>query len=624
MYIKIFRTALILTIISLASASFLSVRQAEADSSIILNDEAHVGEQVILSVETSQIPSGGSVEWSVSPTTGKTPDRISLRAGGLECAFMPLDTEPIKVVASFIDRSGNIVSSSETLIDPKEFQINVAVVVDKPLTLWDSEKRSNNVLSPESLLANSPIKISATLSPAFDGKPVFKWTADAATAILEDNGNEITIKRGSIGESELSVVAFNSSGIKLGSGSGVVNINVPVSTFEESSNEREAWNNWQKAQELWSGKNYSEAVDLAAKAVSLAPRDTEIVDGLRAMNINYSKFSKAQKLRDDAEKLDEEGKFDDALRNLRAAWVVWPLDDDDEKIKAEENKVDELRVLQQKANWLRDTASAYDNESMYEEALEYYEKSMAVLSSDAIADRIEKIKNRLELIEDADRYANEGNTLEREGKLQEAHDHYVASVMSNPDPTLRQHIEELQSVISRRERQSNALYREGQELQRRNKLQEALTRFHESVKLWDNENARQRIQNLSRNRGLAPDEYLRGPEDFGIGTKADAQKIIKSADELLADGKAEQALELYRKALKISPNPDLQKWAARLFEVLKENNAVEAANKQIKEANALYKAGKIKEAIELYNQSLKTHKNAEIEEFLKKQEQVKN
>ena len=614
-HIKIFRTALILAIISLASIAF-------ADSSIIINDEAHVGEQVVLSVETSQIPSGGSVEWSVSPTTGKTPDRISLRAGGLECAFMPLDTEPIKVIASFIDRGGNVISSSETLIEPKEFQINIAVVVDKPLTLWDAEKRANNVLPPESLLANSPVKISATFEPAFKGKPTFKWTVDAATAIVEDNGNEISIKRGSIGESEISVTAFNSSGVKLGSGSGVVNINVPVSTFEESSNEREAWQSWQKAQELWENKNYAEAVELATRAMALAPRDLEISEGLRAMNINFSKFSKAQKLREDAEKLDSESKFDDALKNLRAAQVVWPLDDADEKIKAEENKVNEQRLTLQNASWLRDMASAYDNENMYEEALEYYEKSMAILSSDAVADRMEKIKNRLELIADADRYANEGNTLEREGKLQEAHDHYVASVMSNPDATLRQHIEELQSVISRRERQSNALYREGQEFQRKNKLQEALTRYHESVNLWENDNARQRIQLLSKNRGLAPDEKLRGPEDFGIGTKADAQKIIKSADELLAEGKAEEALELYRKALRISPNPELQKWAARLFDVVKENNAVEAANKQIKEANALYKSGKVKEALELYKQSLTTHKNAEIEEFLKNQEQV--
>ena len=615
MNIKIFRLILAITLLMPYSAFA---------ASIMTNGEAHVGELIVMSVETSEIPTGGSVEWSVNPTTGKNPDRISLRSGGLECAFMPLDTEPVKVAASFIDRGGNVLSSSEILITPKEFKINIAVVVDKPLRLWNAERRSDYDLSSESLLANSPVKISASFDPKFKGTPIFKWSVDAATAILSDNGNEITIKRGSIGESEISVTAFNSTGVKLGSSTGIVNINVPVSLIEESSREREAWQRWQKSQELWNSKNYSEAFELVTQAAALSPRDSEIADGLKAMSVNLARFEKAKKLRDDAEKFDSEKKFDEALKNLRSAQVIWPLDDAEQKIKNEENKVNEQRIIQQNAAWFRDTASAYDNENMYEEALEYYAKSSAILSSDAVTERMEKIRNRLELIADADKYANEGNTLEREGKLQEAHDHYVASVMSNPDPTLRQHIEELQSVISRRERQSNALFREGQEFQRRNKLQEALTRYHESVRLWENDTARQRIQQLSRNRGLVPDENLRGPEDFGIGTAADARKIIKSADALLAEGKGEEALELYRKALKISPNPDLQKWAARLFETIKENKAVEAANKQIKEANALYKAGKVKEALELYKQSLSTHKNAEIEEFIKKQEQVKN
>ena len=123
MYIKIFRAFIFLALLSHLSVAF-------AASPIIMNGDAHVGEQAVLSVEASQIPAGSSVEWSVSPTTGKTPDRISLRAGGFECAFTPLDTQPIKVVASFIDRGGNVISSSEKLINPKEFEINIAVVVD--------------------------------------------------------------------------------------------------------------------------------------------------------------------------------------------------------------------------------------------------------------------------------------------------------------------------------------------------------------------------------------------------------------------------------------------------------------------------------------------------------------
>ncbi|MBQ4431421.1 MAG: tetratricopeptide repeat protein, partial [Synergistaceae bacterium] len=226
---------------------------------------------------------------------------------------------------------------------------------------------------------------------------------------------------------------------------------------------------------------------------------------------------------------------------------------------------------------------------------------------------------RLTLISDADRYAGEGNNLEREGKLQEALNHYSASIMSNPDAGLRQHIEELQSVISRRERQANALYREGQDLQRRNQNQEALKRYTESMNVWPNDNAKQRIQQLSRSTRLAPDTVIRGPEDFGIGTRIDAQKMIQEADELYAQGDIDQAATLYKKAQAIAPSDEMRRWVARIDAVLKERDAVNTANRQIAEANALFKAGKTKEALDLYRESLKTHKNAEIEAFIRRQ-----
>ena len=615
MYIKFSRSF----ILSLFVLFLFSAVSFAASESIILNGDAHVGEQVVLSAAASQVPNGGSVAWSVNPTTGKNPDRILLRAGGMECAFTPLDTEPIKVFASFLDREGNEVSNYEIMVNPKEFQIDIAVVIDKPLTLWDASKRSNYVLSPDVLLANSPLKIRASLNPAFKGEHTFKWNSDAATALLSQDNSEIFIRRGTIGESEIYVTAFNSSGIKLGSGESKVKISLPVSTFEESNNQREAWNSWQRSQALWESKNYAEAVEIAKKAVNLSPRDSEIVEGLRAMNTNFARFTKAEKLRADAKTLDSNKKYEESLKNLRSAQVIWPLDNGDEEIRAIEEKVNEQRVLQQQANWLRDTASAYDNENMYEDALEYYAKSLEIWPSDAVSERVERIKNRLTLIADADKYAGEGNTLEREGKLQDALNHYSASIMSNPDATLRQHIDELQSVISRRERQANALYREGQDLQRRNNNQEALKRYTESMKVWENDNAKQRIQQLSRNTRLAPDAVIRGAEDFGIGTRIDAQKISQNADELYSQGNIDEALELYKKALSISPSDDLRKWVAKLDGIIKDRDAVEAANKLINDANALFKAGKTKEALELYKQSLSVHKNSEVESFIQRQ-----
>ena len=613
MRIKFSHALLILIMLIFSSPLFA------ASPRIISAGDAHVGEQVILAVDPSGIPANGSVEWSVTPTTGQNPDRISLRSGGRECAFTPLDTHPIKVYASFVDRDGNIISTTEATITPKEFMINVAVVIERPLTLWDASKRADYALSPETLMADTPIRIRASLSPSFKGPHTFKWESDAPTALMSQDKDDIFIKRAAVGESEITVTAFNANGIKLGSGESRVNITLPVSTYQNSASEREAWQDFQQAQQLWNSKNYSEALEKAQQANALSPRDTEIQDGLRAITTNYARFTKANKLREDALNLESRQLFDEALKNLRTAQIIWPVDSGAEEIAEAERKVNEFRLLQQQANWLRDTASAYDNENMYEDALDYYARSIALVSSDAVLDRMERIRNRLTLIADADRYAGEGNALEREGKLQEALNHYSASIMSNPDAALRQHIEELQSVISRRERQANALYREGLDLEKRRSNQEALKRYTESVNVWNNENAANKVRQLSRNTRLAPDTIIRGPEDFGIGTRLDAQKMIQNADELYSQGKLDEAAALYRKAQSIAPSDEMKNWVAKLDAQIKERDSVQAANKLISDANVLYKAGKIKEALDLYRQSLNAHANPEIEAFIRKQ-----
>ncbi|MBR0279085.1 MAG: hypothetical protein IJQ75_03785, partial [Synergistaceae bacterium] len=63
MHVKFSPAIIALILLSLAGSSF-------AAPSINMKGEAHVGERVVVSVESSQIPSNGSVEWSVSPTSG--------------------------------------------------------------------------------------------------------------------------------------------------------------------------------------------------------------------------------------------------------------------------------------------------------------------------------------------------------------------------------------------------------------------------------------------------------------------------------------------------------------------------------------------------------------------------
>ena len=138
------------------------------------------------------------------------------------------------------------------------------------------------------------------------------------------------------------------------------------------------------------------------------------------------------------------------------------------------------------------------------------------------------------------------------------------------------------------------------------------------MNVWPTDRAKQRLQQLSRVK-LPAGTVIRGPEDFGIGTRTDAQKIIQEADSLYAEGDIDQAAALYKKAQSIAPSDEMRRWIARVDELLRERASVSAANRQIAEANALFKAGKVKEALELYRDSLKTHRNAEVEEFIRKQ-----
>ena len=592
---------------------------ADNPPKILIENEPHVGEQVVLSAQTSRIPNNASLGWSVAPTSGKNPVRISLRSGGREFAFTPIDTQPIKVNAYIEDDNGNVLASSELIVTPKEFNLKIIPLVENPLTLWNASTRSNYLLSPDILLADSPVKVQVSLNPDFKGEHSFKWTSDPATQILSPDKNFAFIKRSQIGSSSVSVTAFNPSGIKLGSGSNKITFSLPTYVFQNSNNERKAWQTWQDAQELWENKKYSDAVKNANDALKLAPRDIEISNGLKVMTADFERFNKASKLREEAANFNSQKKYDEALKNLRSAQVIWPLDDGSTSIRNAEQNVEQQRQLIQQATWLKDTASAYDNEGLFEDALDYYAKSLEIYKLDGVADRIERIKTRLSRIASADRYAGEGNRLEREGNLQEALRLYGASANINPDAALTQHIKELASILNRRERQAKTLYREGQDLLRKNNSQEALKRFKESYALLETEDAATRIRQLERNTRLPQNTVLRTPEDFGIGTKTDATKLIQEADLLYNEGKLDEAASKYRKAQAISPQPEIKDWLDKLENNIKERRSVQAANELISRANNLYSQGKTKEAIELYKQSLSTHSNPQIEAFLKKQ-----
>ena len=575
--------------------------------------EAHVGEEYTLSPDPASIPTDAVIEWAVSSNVKS----VLLRAGGYECALTPADTSPIQVTATVRDKtSGSSMGSITKTIVPSEFGIEISVVPE-PVLLWNPFERKET--DAGALPAGRPIHIRARLKPSSKENHTFAWTMDAATAVLSQDAGDLFIQRSETGDSELFVKAFNAGGVLMGKGESVISIALPRSAFEESARGEQAWKDWQQAQVLWEKKKYTEAAEMAKGAQAAAPRDPEIAGGVKSLLSNYARYVRGEDLRQKAGEKLAKKLYDDALKDYRVAQVVWPTPEGTQAIQVAEKEADADRVLRQKAKWLTDTASAYDQEGLYDEALDYYAQTLALVSSDTVEKRVERIKNRLALIADADKYAAEGAALERKGQLEEAINHYSASLMSNSDPALRQHLNELQSVVNRRQKQAARLYDEGMKLERKGSDAEALQKYRESQRMWESAGAQDRIEELEKSV-KAPSAPVRGPEDVGLGTKADAARLVREGDTLYLQRRLDEAATFYRKALAMSPSDEsLRAWIGSLEAVLREQKTARNANELFRAGNALYRAGKIQEAMAKYKAGLAAHPNAEVEAFLKKQ-----
>ena len=582
-----------------------------SDLEIVPRETPYVGRELILSLQGEAIAQDPLIEWSLSGDVKP----VLLRNGGLECAFTPSNASTVDITVLARSHDGQNIASADLELTPRYADAVIEQLKDQPLMLWDIQAKEE---TPTSELSSSrPIGFGVKLVPPYNGELRYVWTSDASTSILsEDNTPETAIARSEIGDAELSVKVFNAAGILMGAASLTVPITIPSSRLEDSARQKAGWADWEEAQTLWSQRRYAEGMELAQHAASAVPEDPDITSGLEGMAARYARVLRSIELQEKGFAQREKDQLPEALRSYRQARVLWPMPEIDAAIKELEEAVDALRVRNQQAEWLRDTASAYDQEGMFQEALDYYAQSQALVPLQPIEDRMARISRRLTLIAEADRLAGEGNALERNGKIAEAIESYKASLEHNPDGALSQHVTELEAIVERRKKQAAALLREGIELQRQKKDAEALTRYRESEALWPSSDAQKRMAALGKSVPNASGAPLRAPEDFGIGTKADAARFLVSGNKLYGEKRYREALEQYRKSYAISQDQILSALIRKLEVSLKEYEAVHAANALIKEANLLYNQGLVKEAVAKYRESLAVHANTEVEAFL--------
>jgi tetratricopeptide (TPR) repeat protein len=365
----------------------------------------------------------------------------------------------------------------------------------------------------------------------------------------------------------------------------------------------------------WDAKNFDEAMENAVSASELDPETLEIADGLKTMSTNYMRVERARKLTSDAASLQGEQKLAEALKVYRRAYAAWTLSETEGVIKHLESEVDKMRLQRQQAEWLKDTAAAYDQEGLFEDALRYYKETLALQPDDAVSQRADRIEKRLASIEQSNAFADEGAKLEAEGQLLEAVEKYKESLKLESNATLEVHTSELEETIKERRARAATLRREATDLEKKNSDAEALLRYKESQALWPEPDLEKRIAELEKTVTEAPEQVVRSPEDFGIGTQADATRLLQEGHALYKQGKYREALEVYRKSYAVSKDQRIADWISRVETSLKEYESVLLANVLIKEANNLYNEGNYPEALVKYKESLTIHANPEVENF---------
>jgi tetratricopeptide (TPR) repeat protein len=579
---------------------------------IELKEEPYIGCEVVLSLNGEEVDIPGTAyEWAFEGNAKP----IILRRGGLECRFTPFDTNPIFTSVNALDSDGNFLASADLSLTAKEFTVNIVMVESEPFMLWDADAKQD--VAADGLIAREPIQFSLALAPAYTGGEVTcRWNTDAATAIRDgENTPQVTIVRNDIGDAELSVVVTNANGVTLGRGDKNVNVPIPRARVDESIRRKNAWNQWLEALTQWDAKNFDEAMENAVSASELDPETIEITDGLQTMSANYMRVERARKLTSDAVALQSEQKLVEALKTYRRAYAAWTLSETEAVIKLLESELDKMRLQRQQAEWLKDTAAAYDQEGFFEDALKYYKETLALQPDDAVTQRADRIEKRLASIAQSNAFADEGAKLEAEGQLLGAVEKYKESLKFETNTMLEVHTSELEETIKERRARAATLRREASALEKKDNDAEALLRYKESQALWPEPDLEKRIAELEKTVTEVPEQVVRSPEDFGIGTQADAARLLQEGHALYKQGKYREALEVYRKSYAVSKDQRIADWISRVETSLKEYESVLLANVLIKEANNLYNEGNYPEALVKYKESLTIHANPEVENF---------
>ncbi|MDR1731249.1 MAG: tetratricopeptide repeat protein [Synergistaceae bacterium] len=348
-------------------------------------------------------------------------------------------------------------------------------------------------------------------------------------------------------------------------------------------------------------------------------------------------LAKAGDLRAKADALIDKKRYSDALKLYEQSRKLFPDPQLTAYMALIMERSEEEKVVKERADALRREGDSLLKNKKTSEALEKYRESLLLRGDEELEKILQQETKRFAQSEGA-RLRKDAEALIKKKRPADATEKYRESLKYDYDEKADIYVRNADATAAQ------ALTKEGDNLLKQKRPKDALERYRRALqKTPDDVDLSEKIKKLeatlsppvsalpasnvvipseSASDDLSEDVYPKKAEEK-TSTEVSSIDLVQ-ADALFRDGntlyrekKYAEALDKYRESYKLSHNPQVRDFADHLEVALKN---MEKANKLVHEANDLYRNRKYADALNRYTESLKYHKNPEVEAFIPKLE----
>ena len=606
---------------------FLTIFQGTAFSQsleIRQISEAYIGQPVTFEV-TGEIAGDDKVnfEWAFSDNVSS----ILVGKGGRSSSFIVLNTSPVALNLKALNENGDVLFESFLTTAARELDVEIRIMPATMFQIWNPETRMEE--TAKGFTVNQKFSFEVMIFPELKERLNYKWKVSQGVSFdLSEDNKEITVWREEPGICSIEVEVTTRNGVLLGKGETFEEITISESDIKLSEERKRAWDKWNEALKIWGGsgfmdvEGYERALNLALEALEVNGDDREITEGAERMKVANASIQRAKQYALEGDELREREKWTECLASYRRSLAIWNFSETEKAISEVEETVRTIRLNREQSAWKRDMAKAYEAEKRYEDAIKAYEGSLLLDRQEEAVRGIERSEILFKNSQIAAVLRYEAEKLVLSGDYSGALDKLKEGLALYDDDETKQKLRNIENIISGLRSKASQLRREGNEHARRGRNAEALARYVESMRTWEDSATDELVKRFD---GLVPpDRRLpdKAAENTVLEKAPEAARLLNEGTEFYRAGNYKEALNRYKRSYEIEEDQQLRDWIERIEGNMQAQASIEESNRLIREGNALYSIRRYDEALESYNASVELYPNGEVEEFIRHIEEI--